>query len=278
MSPKPTCLAAALFASLALGACASAPEKIDSLEEARSSYARAAADPAVARHAPKELDAAKVALEKAEALYADEEARSDIDFQADLAAKRVRTAETIARGREADRRIEDAKLERQRTQLELRESELNRSKAEIEAARREAEDLKRQMAAMQAERTERGMVLTLGDVLFETNEAELAPGAARKVDQIAAFLNKYPERTAIVEGHTDDTGDDGYNLSLSRERARSVRAALMARGVDGSRIGTEGYGETVPVASNASSTGRQRNRRVEVIFPDAPGQVSALAY
>ena len=277
MSFKPTYLAATLFASLALGACASAPEKIDSLEEARSSYARAAADPAVARHAPKELDAAKAALEKAEALHAEEESRSDIDFQAALASKRVRTAETIARGREADRRIEDAKLDRQRAQLELRESGLNRSKAEIEQARREAEELRQQLVDMQAERTERGMVMTLGDVLFEVNEAELAPGARGTVDQIAAFLNKYPERTAIVEGHTDSMGDDGYNMDLSRERARSVRAALMARGVDGSRVSTEGYGETVPVASNTSSAGRQQNRRVEVIFPDAPGQVSALS-
>ena len=273
---KPTHLLVA--ASLALGACAGTPDKIDSLEQARSAYARAAQDPAVARHAPKELDAAKVALEKAEYLYAEEEDRSDIDFQADLATKRVRTAEMIANGREADRRIEDAKLDRQRAQLEMRESELDRSRAEIEQARAEAEELKRQMAELQARETERGMVLTLGDVLFEVNEAALAPGARGTVDQIAAFLNKYPERTAIVEGHTDSMGDDGYNLSLSRERARSVRAALMARGVDGSRIGTEGYGETVPVASNTSSTGRQQNRRVEVIFPDAPGQVSALAY
>ena len=278
MSSKPTLVAAALFASLALGACASAPQKIESLEQARSSYARASEDPAVARHAPKELDAAKVALEKAERLYAEEEDRDDIDFQADLASKRVRTAEMIASGREADRRIENAKLERQRAQLEMRESELNRSKAEIEQARKEAEELKRQMADLQAERTERGMVLTLGDVLFEVNDAELAPGAARNIDKIAAFLNKYPERTAIVEGHTDSMGDDDYNLDLSRERAWSVRQALVARGVDGGRISTQGYGKTIPVASNASSAGRAQNRRVEVIFPDAPGQVSESSY
>ena len=272
---KPTHLLVA--ASLALGACAGTPDKIDSLEQARSAYARAAQDPAVARHAPKELDAAKVALEKAERLYEEDEDRADIDFQADLAAKRVRTAEMIANGREADRRIDDAKLERQRAQLEMRESELNRSKAEIEQARREAEELKRQMAELQARETERGMVLTLGDVLFEVNEATLAPGATKNIDKIAAFLVKYPDRTAIVEGHTDSMGDDDYNMDLSRERAWSVREALVARGVAGSRISTQGYGETIPVASNSSSAGRRQNRRVEVIFPDAPGQLSALA-
>ena len=276
MTLKPTYLV--LAASLALGACAGTPDRIDSLEQARADYARAANDPAVARHAPKELDAAKVALEKAERLYEEDEDRADIDFQADLAAKRVRTAEMIANGREADRRIDDAKLERQRAQLEMRESELNRSKAEIEQARREAEELKRQMAELQARETERGMVLTLGDVLFEVNEAELAPGATRNIDKIAAFLNKYPERTAIVEGHTDSMGDANYNLDLSRERAWSVRQALVARGVDGSRISTQGYGMTLPVASNSSSAGRAQNRRVEVIFPDAPGQVSESAY
>ena len=278
MSFKPTFVAATLFASLALGACASAPQKIDSLEQARSSYARAAEDPAVARHAPKELDAAKAALEKAERLYAEEEDRADIDFQADLASKRVRTAEMIASGREADRRIEDAKLERQRAQLEMRESELDRSKAEIEQARKEAEELKRQMADLQAQQTERGMVLTLGDVLFEVGEAELAPGAARNIDKIAGFMNEYPERTAIVEGHTDSMGDPDFNMDLSRERAWSVRQALVARGVDGSRISTQGYGMTIPVASNSSSAGRAQNRRVEVIFPDAPGQVSESGY
>ena len=278
MSFKPTFVAATLFASLALGACASAPQKIDSLEQARDAYARAAQDPAVARHAPKELDAAKVALEKAERLYAEEEDRSDIDFQADLAAKRVRTAEMIANGREADRRIDDAKLERQKAQLDMRESELNRSKAEIEQARKEAAELKQQMADMQAQQTERGMVLTLGDVLFEVNEAQLAPEAARNIDKIAAFLNKYPERTAIVEGHTDSMGDADYNLDLSRERAWSVRQALTARGVEGSRISTQGYGMTIPVASNSSSAGRAQNRRVEVIFPDAPGQLSESSY
>ncbi len=277
MQMQRSLIVSALFASLALGACGGAPKELDSLTQARTSYERAAQDPAVARHAPKELDSAKVALEKAEYLWKEKEDRKDIEYQADLAAKRVATAEMIANGREADRRIDDAKLERQRAQLDMRESELNRTKAEIEQARKEAEELKRQMAAMQAQETERGMVLTLGDVLFNVNEAALAPGAARNIEQIAAFLKKYPERTAIVEGHTDSMGDDDYNLDLSRERAWSVREALVARGVPSHRISTQGYGETIPVASNASSAGRQQNRRVEVIFPDLDGQVSALS-
>lgn len=278
MIKQRTLVATALFASLALGACGGAPKQLDSLTQARTSYDRASQDPAVARHAPKELDAAKAALEKAEYLWKEKEERKDIEYQADLASKRVATAEMIASGREADRRIDDAKLERQRAQLDMRENELNRTKAEIEQARKEAEELKRQMSDLQAKETERGMVLTLGDVLFNVNEAALAPEAARNIGKIASFLEKYPERTAIVEGHTDSKGDDGYNLELSRERAWSVRQALVANGVPSQRISTQGYGESVPVSSNTTSAGRRQNRRVEVIFPDAPGQVSESKY
>lgn len=268
---------AALFASVALTACGGAPKKVELLEQARSAYDRAAADPSVARHAHKELDAAKIALSKADRDWREKESKSRINSNANLALQRVQTAELIAESRENQDATEAMKLERQRVQLDLRAAEIERSKAEAEEARMAAAEMQKQLEALQAERTERGMVLTLGDVLFASNEATLEPGAARNIAQIAKFMKDYPERNVVVEGHTDSMGDDDYNLDLSRERAFAVRQALVAEGVPAYRISTQGFGEAIPVASNQSSSGRQQNRRVEVIFPDGPGQVSELS-
>ena len=121
------------------------------------------------------------------------------------------------------------------------------------------------------------MVMTLGDVLFETNEAELAPGARRGPStRSPRFMNKYPERTAIVEGHTDSMGDDGLQPgSVARTGAGRCAQALMARGVDGSRISTQGYGMTIPVASNSSSAGRAQNRARRVASGHLPGRAGS---
>jgi len=276
-------LVAASLATLVLVGCGSAPKQVDSLEQARSAYDRAAADPSVARHAPKELDAAKDALARAERAWSEEEKLSTIDRQASLASKRVKTAELIAKSREDGEKVEGMRLERQRVQLNLRERQILRAEEEAARAAREAKDarnmaerMQTQLEALKAEQTDRGMVLTLGDVLFDNNEATLQRAAARNVDQIAAFMKQYPEQRVLIEGHTDSMGDEDYNLDLSRERAFAVRQALVEQGVAARRIETKGLGEAMPVASNANGTGRQQNRRVEVIFPDKPEQVTQL--
>ena len=111
-----------------------------------------------------------------------------------------------------------------------------------------------------------GLVLTLGDVLFDTGRAELKPGASVKLDQLAQFLNTHPDRRVEIDGFTDSVGSDAYNESLSQRRADAVKTALVVRGIDASRINSEGYGKAYPVASNNESAGRQLNRRVEVII------------
>ena len=268
-------LVAATLAALVLGACASAPKSVDSLERARGDYARAAGDTTIVRHAPEELDEANRALKLADSRWKEKESPAEVEHYAYLASRRVEIARLIADAKEASRELENMKLERQRVQLEVRASELDRSRAEIERAREEAAELKRRMEELEARNTERGMVLTLGDVLFETGKSELAPGAARNIDRIAEFMDVYPERRAVVEGHTDSMGDESFNMELSRDRAFAVRRALAARGISTSRITTEGFGESKPVASNDTSAGRRKNRRVEIIFPDSPAtQVS----
>ena len=121
---------------------------------------------------------------------------------------------------------------------------------------------------MQAKQTERGTLVTFGDVLFDYDRAELKPGGMRSVQKLADFLNDNPERKVIVEGYTDSTGSAEYNQRLSERRADAVRMALVKMGVDPQRIVSQGYGKEYPVASNSDSAGRAMNRRVEVTISD----------
>jgi outer membrane protein OmpA-like peptidoglycan-associated protein len=116
-------------------------------------------------------------------------------------------------------------------------------------------------------------VLTLGDALFSSGRAELQPGANGHLVKLVAFLNHYPTRTVVIEGYTDSIGNDDYNLGLSQRRAGAVRAYLIDQGVSSVRLTASGKGASDPVASNETASGRQQNRRVEVIISD-PAAVS----
>lgn len=111
-----------------------------------------------------------------------------------------------------------------------------------------------------------GLVVTLGDVLFATGQSDLKGGATSNLSQLGAFLNKYPQRTVAIEGHTDSVGKASYNQGLSQHRADAVQAYLIGQGIAPEIFTTYGMGEMMPVASNNSATGRQQNRRVEVII------------
>ncbi len=140
-----------------------------------------------------------------------------------------------------------------------------------DAASRHADRLQAEVDQLKATPTPRGLVLTLGDVMFDTGRAQLNPGSGRKLDQVAQFLTSHPERRVQIDGYTDSVGTDSYNQDLSQRRAEAVKSALVARGVDPSRIGTQGYGKGYPVADNTDSGGRQLNRRVEVIIGQDDG-------
>lgn len=257
----------ASLVSLALVACGSAPKQHTGLEDARQAYQAAAEDVTVVKHAAEELDSARDALNVADTRWRKDEDRTSADHYAYLAAQRVEIARLVAQSNETDRELEDMALKRRSLTLDLREAELVK-------ARQEAQELQRQMSELQAERTERGMVLTLGDVLFDSNEATLKAGANHNIIKIAEFMHSYPDRQAVIEGHTDSMGEENYNLDLSRARAYAVRQALVQQGIPAVRISTQGFGESLPVASNETAVGRQENRRVEIIFPDASTQIS----
>ena len=162
---------------------------------------------------------------------------------------------------------EIAALRQQNTAAEQRADSLRRAAEEANAKLNDALTQLRSLVAeiTNIKETSRGLVISLSDILFDVNKATLKPGATNNVEKIAAILNQYPNYNISVEGHTDATGSDAYNQSLSERRAASVREALVAGGVDAGRITSKGFGESQPVASNDTPAGRQQNRRVEVI-------------
>ena len=151
-------------------------------------------------------------------------------------------------------------------QAEQAGQQVEQANQQAAQATQEAARLQAEIAQLKATPTPRGLVLTLGDVLFDTGRAQLNPGSSRKLDQLAQFLNEHKERRVQIDGFTDSVGTDSYNEELSRRRADSVKSALLMRGIDASRISTQGYGKAYPVANNTDSGGRQLNRRVEVVI------------
>ena len=119
------------------------------------------------------------------------------------------------------------------------------------------------------------MLVTLGDVLFETNKAEVKPAAQNSLRKLADFLKEFPKRQVLIEGHTDNVGSASYNEALSRRRADAVDSALGGMGVSTQRVDTAGYGEEFPITDNRSESNRALNRRVEVYIGEDDQQVKA---
>lgn len=218
------------------------------------------------------------------------EARTSEAALAEAAAARAQTAAAQARTdastAQNDTLRAQADAERSKNDAERSKNDADRSKSEaadqaaqalaardkLAAAADESARLRSELEALQAKPTERGMVLTLGDVLFDTGQAVLRPGATQTVDRLAAFLHNRAAFSVLVEGHTDSVGADDYNMALSQRRADAVSGALLARGVAVERVRSHGLGKNYPNASNANASGRQQNRRVEIIFSDDKGK------
>jgi outer membrane protein OmpA-like peptidoglycan-associated protein len=196
----------------------------------------------------------------------------------DATANRDRMRLT-ARTKEADQarqQADSAQLasEQSRRRAEAAQQQAGASRMQAEDAQARNQQLEAQLTELNAKKTDRGLVITIADVLFDTNEAVLKASGARSVAKLAEFLQQYPQRNALVEGYTDSTGSESSNQALSSRRADAVRMALLGSGISGSRVATQGYGEAYPVAGNDSSGGRQMNRRVEVILSDDTGKIS----
>ncbi len=260
---------AAIFAG-----CASVPENIEELQTARAVVPQVEASPR-AGVAATYVSEARKALDRANRMA---EGGGDLDtikHEAQIATLNAEIANERIIAAQARDEIEKGQAERQAVLLEAREREAQRRAQQADMERQRASSLEQELAELKAKPTPRGMVLTLGDVLFDTNEATLKPGAYHTIERVAEVLKAEPDRHVTIEGHTDSTGSEEYNQQLSQRRAAAVETALLERGVSRDQIVSVGKGETFPVASNDNASGRQQNRRVELIFADASSNVAS---
>jgi OmpA-OmpF porin, OOP family len=262
-----------ISASAMLAACSTVPPA--ALEQARLNYRQASQDPLLSSQAPVPVYEASQALSRAERAW---DEHRDVDEVQHLAYVTDRKIE-IARA-EAQRNVAEADahdLRQQAQQLaEVRAREADQAKlarVQAEQARQKEQEalartkqLEQRLADLKARQTDRGLELTLSDVLFEFDKANLTPGALRSLAPLVTFLRENPDRTISIEGHTDSLGSDAYNQQLSQHRAEAVRDFLVQSGISADRITARGMGKSYPVASNATEAGRQQNRRVEMVI------------
>ncbi|WAJ36452.1 OmpA family protein [Pseudomonas sp. GOM7] len=234
-----------LALSIGLVACANQPNP--NLESARSNFSTLQSDPQANRLAALETKEAKEWLDKADKAYLDDADKQKVDQLAYLTNQRVEVAKQTIALREAEAELQNTSSQRAQALLDARDAQIRKLQDKLNA-----------------KQTERGTLVTFGDVLFDFNKAELKSSAYPSITQLAQFLQENPERKVIVEGYTDNVGSATYNLGLSERRANAVRMALVRAGVDPSRIVAQGYGKEYPVADNSTDSGRAQNRRVEV--------------
>jgi outer membrane protein OmpA-like peptidoglycan-associated protein len=293
-------LTATVAASMLLASCATAPSSPAGSAEVRSKLERLESDSARADLVPVEVREASASVALAE-----QPVGKDVDLgvhRVYMADRKVEIAMAKASTRYAEaQRIElsqardDARLDARTREADKAHRQAAAAQTETENARAAAavsatnaaaaaadaaivkEKLQQQIELLEAEATDRGLVLTLGNTLFATGRSDLKPGETASLDKLVAFLGEYPDRNVAVEGHTDDVGSAEMNQTLSQQRADSVRSYLMQQGIQSRRLTALGLGETQPIADNQSQSGRQQNRRVEIIIENPPSVVPAAA-
>ena len=251
-----------LTMTAALVSGCSSVQKNQDLIGAEEIFGKAKQDESVLKYAPTELERAQKALNLAAEAKSDEEMSS----LAYIGKTRTQTAIAVAERKVAKARLLELSKVKDTERLKARELEITHEQLAKKEAQAKAAALQKQLEELQAIKTERGMVMTLGDVLFATGKADLQPGAMSTISRLAEFLAEYPKKTVLIEGHTDSVGTDAYNQGLSERRAMAVQTALIQARVDPARISSVGYGEARPIADNNTAEGRLKNRRVEIVI------------
>ena len=299
---------AALAIVALMSACASTPTTTSLLESTRNEYRQLELNPNSTSFAQVEMKQASDAMREANLSAERRESAEKVDKQAYLARQKIALTDEVIKKKVAESDVAAAAKERDFIRLNQRtneanqananaqQSQLNAQMAQADAAQaqRKAADAQRatddaraktaeaqarnaaleaQLADLAAKKTDRGMVITLGDVLFGTGQSTLTPDGMRSAQKLADVLKQNTARTVLVEGFTDSTGSAALNQELSSRRAAAVRDALMQMGVAANRVNVRGYGEAYPVSGNDSAAGRQLNRRVEIVLSDDTGAI-----
>ena len=285
-----------------VSACSTVPRTTAQLDQTRIDFVAAQNNPNVPRFAASEMQQAGVAMTEANAAADHDDSTDKINRLANIAeqkiaivqevaAQRFAAAEAARNARERDQiRVDRSANEADQARNSAAQSQLAAQAAASSAAEADrnrldaqrmtldaqarAAQLQGQLDDLSAKKTDRGMVITLSDVLFGTDQASLNPTGMRTAQKLADVLQQNPHRSVLVEGFTDSTGNAPHNQELSERRATAVRDALTGMGVAGDRVAVHGYGPAYPVAANDSSSNRQLNRRVEIVLSDDNGKIA----
>lgn len=264
-----------------LSACSATPDRNETLEQARALVQQVESSPR-AGIAAADIAHARTSLDAANRLAESRSRIADMEYEATNAMLSAQIANEKILTAEANEAVANGTVQRQAVLIQARERDVQKSTAQADDSRRQAtasqarvDSLETELADLKLKKTERGLVLTLGDVMFDTGQSTLQPGAYATLDRLATALRQQSGRKVLIEGHTDNVGSSDNNQGLSERRAQSVQTGLMQRGVEHSQITALGKGEDFPIAGNDTAAGRQSNRRVELIFTDDPTQIAS---
>lgn len=270
-------LLAVVIAASVVAACSSMMPSPEGSAAVRAKLTQLQSDPQLSSRAPVAIKTAEDAVRAAEVPRKDKALAKHLVYMAD---RKVDIASGLAQTRWEEDQQEvlsdkraDARLDSRTLEADMARNDANFARNDADIARNQADmarqqtsDMAKQLAELNAKETDRGLVITLGDVLFDTGKANLKGNATTHLAKLSSFLNQYQDRTLLIEGHTDSIGSEDFNAGLSQRRADSVKSYLIGQGVSAARVNTYGKGESSPVSSNDSAAGRQLNRRVEVII------------
>jgi outer membrane protein OmpA-like peptidoglycan-associated protein len=246
----------------------------------------------VAREATQTAEEARVmSIQRAEQAQRDQERQAAADqtakAQADAQAQQAAAAQAQAQAQQSQAQAAQAELARQQAAQQAQQSEQARQQAENDKAQMRARMLQQLNQVLETKDTARGLIVSMPDVLFDTGKSDLKSTARERLAKVAGILIAYPDIHVEIDGYTDSTGSLELNERLSQERADAVRSYLSSQGVNSSAITTQGFGPSQPIASNDTASGRQQNRRVELVVSgssigeaaqqNAPGQNATSA-
>jgi outer membrane protein OmpA-like peptidoglycan-associated protein len=258
--------------ALAVAGCASTPRQSDQLDEAQTQVQALAQEPLAQQAAADDLRSAQARLQDAQMAMQQGKPLTTVDHLAYLAERHAEAGEARVRTAVAQQQVARAQEQRNQILLASRAHEAEAKARETQQTKEQLAQAQQELADLKAKQTQRGAVVTLGDVLFDTGAATLKPGADLSLNRLASYLKAHPQTKVSIEGHTDSRGSEEYNEELSKRRADAVAKALVERGVSADAVSTVGRGKGYPVATNDTAAGRQQNRRVEIVFSDASGR------
>jgi OmpA-OmpF porin, OOP family len=232
-----------------LSGCASGPNF--ALEQSRLNYDRAAQEADIKAFATADLADAQKTLEAAERTWQEEEDYDETSHLTYVTDRQLELARAQAQHTRAQKELAALSNERDQSRLQMRDLEIEKLQARL-----------------QAKRTAEGILITLGDVLFDTGRADLKAGSLQSLYPLVEHLRVHPNSRVKILGYTDSRGTTSYNEELSLRRTEAVADFLTANGVESNRIITRGLGKNYPVTTNLTAAGRQQNRRVEITVSD----------